>query len=39
MKTTRDLSTRTLADAWADLKAHADAGMPLQADAYRLAFA
>ena len=39
MKTTRDLSTRTLADAWADLKAHADAGLPLQADAYRLAFA
>jgi len=39
MKTPRDLSTRTLADAWADLKAHADAGIPLQADAYRLAFA
>ncbi len=30
---------RTLADAWSDLKAHADAGTPLQADAYRLAFA
>ena len=30
---------RTLADAWADLKAHADAGVPLQPDAYRLAFA
>ena len=30
---------RTLADAWADLKAHADAGIPLQPDAYRLAFA
>ena len=28
-----------MADAWADLKAHADAGIPLQADAYRLAFA
>ena len=39
MKTPHDLSTRTLADAWADLKAHADAGIPLQADAYRLAFA
>jgi uncharacterized protein (TIGR00730 family) len=39
MKTTHDLNERTLADAWADLKAHADAGMPLQADAYRLAFA
>ncbi len=39
MKTTPDLSNRTLADAWADLKAHADAGIPLQADAYRLAFA
>jgi hypothetical protein len=39
MKTTHDLNQRTLADAWSDLKAHADAGMPLQADAYRLAFA
>ena len=39
MKTPHDLSTRSLADAWADLKAHADAGIPLQADAYRLAFA
>jgi uncharacterized protein (TIGR00730 family) len=39
MKSPHDLSTRTLADAWADLKAHADAGLPLQADAYRLAFA
>jgi hypothetical protein len=33
------LTERTLADAWADLKAHADAGLPLQPDAYRLAFA
>jgi uncharacterized protein (TIGR00730 family) len=33
------LNERTLADAWADLKAHADAGLPLQPDAYRLAFA
>ena len=39
MKTPHDLNERTLADAWADLKAHADAGLPLQADAYRLAFA
>ena len=39
MKSPHDLSTRTLADAWADLKAHADAGVPLQPDAYRLAFA
>lgn len=39
MKSPHDLSDRTLADAWADLKAHADAGIPLQADAYRLAFA
>lgn len=39
MKTPHDLSERTLADAWADLKAHADAGLPLQADAFRLAFA
>jgi len=39
MKTPHDLNVRTLADAWADLKAHADAGLPLQADAYRLAFA
>ena len=28
-----------MADAWADLKAHADLGVPLQPDAYRLAFA
>ncbi|MBU0590323.1 MAG: TIGR00730 family Rossman fold protein [Gammaproteobacteria bacterium] len=39
MKTSHDLNERTLADAWADLKAHADAGLPLEADAYRLAFA
>ncbi len=39
MKTTRDLNERTLADAWAELQAHADAGLPLQADAFRLAFA
>ena len=28
-----------MADAWADLQAHANAGIPLQPDAYRLAFA
>ena len=39
MKSPHDLSERTLADAWADLKAHADAGLPLHPDAYRLAFA
>ncbi|MES2948811.1 MAG: TIGR00730 family Rossman fold protein [Pseudomonadota bacterium] len=39
METPHDLDTRTLADAWADLKAHADAGVPLEPDAYRLAFA
>ena len=30
---------RTLADAWAELKYHFDAGTPLEADAYRVAFA
>ena len=30
---------RNLADAWSDLQAHADAGTPLEANAYRLAFA
>ncbi len=39
MKTPHDLNERTLADTWADLKAHAEAGIPLQPDAYRLAFA
>ena len=38
MDSPHTLTERTLADAWADLKAHADAGLPLQADAYRLAF-
>lgn len=33
------ISTSHLADAWADLQAHAERGAPLQADAYRLAFA
>ncbi len=38
MDSPHTLTERTLADAWADLKTHADAGLPLQADAYRLAF-
>jgi uncharacterized protein (TIGR00730 family) len=38
MKTPDDLNEGSLADAWADLKAHADAGLPLHADANRLAF-
>ncbi len=39
MENTQNLSTTRLADAWAELQAHADSGTPLQADAYRLAFA
>ncbi len=42
MDTTQDIkdSTRSpLADAWAELQAHADKGEPLQPDPYRLAFA
>lgn len=42
METTQDIkdSTRSpLADAWAELQAHADKGEPLQPDPYRLAFA
>ncbi|MCU0761410.1 MAG: TIGR00730 family Rossman fold protein [Hydrogenophaga sp.] len=39
METTQDLKERRLADAWAELQAHANNGHPLQADAYRLAFA
>jgi uncharacterized protein (TIGR00730 family) len=35
----RYLSTSRLADAWADLQSHANSGEPLDADAYRLAFA
>ncbi len=34
-----NLHDRSLADAWATLKAQADAGLPLHADANRLAFA
>lgn len=39
MEATQDLSERRIADAWADLQAHANNGNPLAADAYRLAFA
>ncbi len=39
METTQHLSQQRIADAWADLQAHANSGNSLQADAYRLAFA
>ncbi|MBA4327011.1 MAG: TIGR00730 family Rossman fold protein [Polaromonas sp.] len=39
MESTQDLNENRLADAWAELQSHADQGNPLQADAYRLAFA
>ena len=39
MEATQDVTERRLADAWAELQAHANDGHPLQADAYRLAFA
>ncbi len=39
METTQNLSESRLADAWAELQAHANNGNPLKADAYRLAFA
>jgi len=39
MENTRNLSASRLADAWAELQAHAEKGTPLHADAYRLAFA
>ncbi len=39
MDSPHTLNERTLANAWADLKAHADAGLVLEPDAYRLAFA
>ena len=35
---TSDLNERTMADAWAYIQAQADAGIPLQPNAYRLAF-
>ena len=39
MSSTRNIHDRRLADAWATLKAHADAGLPLEPEANRLAFA
>ncbi len=39
MENTQNLTDRRLADAWAELQSHADKGTPLDADAYRLAFA
>jgi len=39
MQETQDLNENRLADAWAELQAYADSGNPLQANAYRLAFA
>ena len=39
METTQNLSEQRIADAWADLQAHANNGHPLNANAYRLAFA
>lgn len=39
MQTTQDLSEQGLADAWAELQAHANGGNLLHSDAYRLAFA
>lgn len=39
MQNTQDLSASRLADAWAELRAHAESGRPLHGDAYRLAFA
>ena len=39
MEANTQLNERRLADAWAELHAHANNGNPLQADAYRMAFA
>ena len=39
MESTQDIKETRLADAWAELQAHANQGNPLEADAYRLAFA
>lgn len=39
MEQTDDLSASRIADAWAELQAHSDRGIPLEANAYRLAFA
>jgi uncharacterized protein (TIGR00730 family) len=39
MQNTQDLNVSRLANAWAELQQHANEGTPLEADAYRLAFA
>jgi uncharacterized protein (TIGR00730 family) len=39
MNNKEHVAERRLADAWAELQNHADQGTPLEADAYRLAFA
>ena len=39
MSSTRNIHDARLADAWATLKSHSDAGLPLDPDASRLAFA
>ncbi|WBY01643.1 TIGR00730 family Rossman fold protein [Ramlibacter tataouinensis] len=39
MSSTRNIHDGRLADAWATLKAHSDAGLPLDPEASRLAFA
>lgn len=39
MEKTHHLTERRLADAWAELQNYSDRGNPLEADAYRLAFA
>lgn len=39
MDKTEHLTERRLADAWAELQNHSNQGHPLEADAYRLAFA
>jgi uncharacterized protein (TIGR00730 family) len=39
MPSNRDIHNQRLADAWATLQSHSDAGLPLDPDASRLAFA
>ncbi|WP_137895726.1 TIGR00730 family Rossman fold protein [Ramlibacter sp. 2FC] len=39
METTQDIKENRLAEAWAELQAHAATGQPLDPNAYRLAFA
>ena len=39
MQQNPDHTDQRLANAWADLQAHSNLGLPLQSDAYRLAFA